>query len=58
MQELHVEAVVDGTRHTAVVPFHDDDFVSRFDCIFEEARKTLLKVVRIHESSLRAPEKR
>lgn len=48
MKELRVEAIVDGTVHTAVTPFEDDDFESRFDYLMEQSRREILRLVKAH----------
>lgn len=48
MKELRVEAIVDGTKHTAVTPFEDDDFESRFDYLMEQSRREILRLVKAH----------
>ena len=48
MKELRVEAIVDGTVHTAVTPFEDDDFESRFDYLMEQSRREIVRLVKAH----------
>ena len=46
MKELHVEAIVDGTKHIAVMPFEDDHFESLFDYMMEEAKLEIRRRVK------------
>lgn len=48
MKELRVEAIVDGTVHTAVTTFEDNDFISRFDYLMEKSRREIVRLVKAH----------
>jgi hypothetical protein len=48
MKELRVEAVVDGTIHTTVTLFNDDDFESSFDYLMEQSRRQIVWLVKAH----------
>lgn len=46
VKEFRVEAMVGGIVYNAVVPFEENDLESRFDCLFNEARREILKLIR------------
>lgn len=49
MKELRVEAIVDGTIHTASMPFEDSDFESRFESLMDRAMSEIKRLVKAQE---------
>ena len=44
IKELVVRVIVNGLDHTYVTPVSDDDLKSRFDEIFDEARRAVKRM--------------
>lgn len=50
IKELRIEAIVDGTVHTTITPFEDDDFEPRFDYLMEQSRREIVRLVKAHNA--------